>query len=133
MKIFFLYSFFHFFILMSCSIIPNANIEVKYYEHPVRNSSRISVYFTGGFDDSLLIMQNKLIVSKEIFVSDWSTDYTGVVKVLELKRGKNLEIVELSTKKKIKIKLLKGYKIIEISKYSNKWMILYTNRPIVFE
>ena len=78
-------------------------------------------------------MQNKLIVSKEIFVSDWSTDYTGVVKVLELKRGKNLEIVELSTKKKIKIKLLKGYKIIEISKYSNKWMILYTNRPIVFE
>ncbi len=122
---------------ISCSTaqktINESSVKISYDGNPKGTSTRIAIYFTGGFNDSLLIKQNNYLIKKDFFKSDWSTGFTGVVETVDLKNGDIVEVTELNTGKKILIKLVKGFKILELSKYSDEWAALYTNRAAVFE
>lgn len=137
MKLYHLNSLFLLLLYVSCSItqksVNESDVKINYDGSPKGKVSRIVVYFTGGFNDSLLVTQNKSILNKDFFKSDWSTSFTGVVVKVELNKGNELQIIELNTGKKVLVKLIEGYRIIELSKYSNEWAILYSNRPLIFE
>ena len=113
--------------------VNESDIKMSFQGNPIGTTTRISVYFTGGFNDSLIVKQNNVIIHEGFFKSDWSTSYTGVVIIVDLNNGNKLEIVEVHTGKSKLINLFKGYKIIDLSKYSNEWAALYTNIPTVFE
>ena len=137
MKLFHLYNLFFLLLSVSCATaqktVNESAIKINFSGDPVGTTARITVYFTGGFNDSLLIKQNDTVLIETFFKSDRSTSFTGISKTVDLNNGEELEILELSTGKKILVKLIKGYGIIELSKYSNEWAVLYGNRPPVFE
>ena len=114
-------------------IVNESVVKSSYDGKDISTSTKIAIYFTSGFKDSLLIRQNNIDIYKGFFKSDWSTSFTGIIETLDYKHGQEVEIVELYTGKVIIVKLIKGYKIIELSKSSNEWSAIYTNRPPIFD
>src|SRR5690606_33921664 len=112
MKLYHLYNLFFVLFSVSCAIaqksVNESDIKINYDGNPTGTTTRIAVYFTGGFNDSLLVKQNTSILIEDFFKSDWSTSFTGVVKTVELKKGNELEIIELNTGNKILVKLIEG-------------------------
>ena len=126
-------------IVCSCKIYPNLkntkNVYIQFIGKPVDTQyiSNRGLVFTSGFNDSLLIKQNEVILACYFFKTDISQSYTGVSLNVNKKRGVYIEIFDLKSKDGLLIELLDGYKKIEIAKVNDKWSLIYTNTSIIFE
>ena len=111
----------------------NEIVKTSLYGEPENHNNIISVYFTSGINDSLLIKQNGIVLKEDFFRSEWSTSFTGKLVKVDFRDGREIQIVEKNSAKEITVKLKVGYRIIELSKSENQWAALYTNEPLVFE
>jgi hypothetical protein len=113
--------------------INEVDVKISFDGKPIHRTNRITIYFTSGIDDTLVVKHNNAVLQRGFVKSDWSTSFTGIAKTVDIRKGKEIEVLELNSGRKITIKLIEGYKIIELSKVDNKWAVLYSNRPPIFE
>lgn len=125
--------------LLSCNTLPKShktdNVIIQFHGKPVDTQywSKRALIFTSGFNDSLLIKQHNMVLAHDFFKTDVSQSYTGISLTVNMRRGTNIEVIDLGKRDILIVELLEGYEKIEIARIDNKWGLIYTNSPIVFE
>lgn len=116
------------------------NEEIKIgFRNPAKNSEEfkrlikdslkpeITLFFESGFKDTLLIYFNE-----ELYLNDYFQNNEGVKNFTynySTQKNKDvfLKIEELNGKYCLEIKIIKGYRILGISRFNGKWWVNYSN------
>ena len=99
-------------------------------------AKKVAVYFVTGFKDTICVKYDKETILNEFLETDFSTSYTGesiVINYENKPKGGTFTVESVNNKSKVKIKILRGYRVIELSRVNNYWEVIYSNFGPVFE
>lgn len=102
-----------------------------------KKSDKIQVVFREGFNDSLITCYNGIVVNNSFVLSD-NDSLLGLSNTffnVNIKKQKNNKLLFIIPQKKfiIEIKIVKGYKYLDVYHYNNFWTINYRNSIIVYQ